>query len=109
MARRTASDSSPAGGISTTAADMGRFMLALLGDGSVDGERILSPEFVKRCSRRSITADPRIPARAYAEPYWSTHGLRLLHHDGTLGDQIGVLVLAPDGPVRDLYRIELSR
>jgi CubicO group peptidase (beta-lactamase class C family) len=31
----------PAGGLSATAADMGRFMLALLGGGSLDGEHIL--------------------------------------------------------------------
>lgn len=87
---------SPAGGISTTAADMGRFMLALLGDGSVDGGRILSPEFAKMVFAPQYTANPRIPPRAYASLYWFTHGLRLLHHDGSLGDQIGVLVLAPD-------------
>jgi CubicO group peptidase (beta-lactamase class C family) len=86
----------PAGGISTTAADMGRFMLALLGDGSVDGGRILSPEFAKMVFAPQYTANPRIPPRAYASLYWFTHGLRLLHHDGSLGDQIGVLVLAPD-------------
>lgn len=44
---------SPAGGISTTAADMARLMLALLGDGAVDGERILSPT-----SPRSRVAQP---------------------------------------------------
>ena len=27
--------------------------------------------------------------------HWVTHGQRLLHKDGTLGDQIGVMVLAP--------------
>jgi len=37
----------PSGGMSATAADMGRFMLALLQEGSVDGERVLSPESVK--------------------------------------------------------------
>jgi len=87
---------SPAGGISTTAADMGRFMLALLGDGSVDSGRILSPEFVKMVFAPQYTANPRIPPRGYASLYWFTHGLRLLHHDGSLGDQSGVLVLAPD-------------
>jgi CubicO group peptidase (beta-lactamase class C family) len=86
---------SPAGGISTTAADMGRFMLALLGDGSVDGGRILSPGFADMLFAPQYTANARIPPRAYASLYWFTHGLRLLHHDGSLGDQIGMLVLAP--------------
>ena len=87
---------SPAGGISTTAADMGRFMLALLGDGSVDRGRMLSAEFVSMMFTPQYTANPRIPPRAYASLYWFTHGLRLLHHDGSLGDHVGVLVLAPD-------------
>lgn len=86
----------PAGGISTTAADMGRFMLALLGDGSVDGGRILSPAFVKMLLAPQYTPDRRIPARGYAFLHWFTHGRHLQHHDGSLGDHISVLVLAPD-------------
>jgi CubicO group peptidase (beta-lactamase class C family) len=86
----------PAGGISTTAADMGRFMLALLGDGSVDGGRILSPAFVQMLLAPQYTPDPRIPPRGYAFLHWFTHGRHLQHHDGTLGDHISVLVLAPD-------------
>ena len=85
----------PSGAISTTAADMGRFMMALLSDGSVEGGRILSPEFTEILLAPQYTPDPRIPPRAYASLYWFTHGLQLLHHDGTLGDQLGVLVLAP--------------
>ena len=42
------------------------------------------------------TPDPRIPPRGDAFLHWFTHGLHLQHHDGTLGDQRGVLVLAPD-------------
>jgi hypothetical protein len=86
----------PAGGISTTAADMGRFMLALLGDGSVDNGRILSPEWVDMLFAPQYTPSPRIPPRGYAFLHWFTRGRRLQHHDGTLGDHIGVLVFAPD-------------
>jgi len=86
----------PSGGISTTAADMGRFMLALLGDGSADGGRILSPAARAMLLAQQFTPDPRIPGTAYGLHHWLTHGLRLLHADGTLGDQIGVLVLAPE-------------
>jgi hypothetical protein len=86
----------PAGGISTTAADVGRFMRALLGDGSVENGRILRPEFVKKLLDPQYTPDPRIPPRAYGFLHWLTHGRRLQHHDGTLGDHIAVLVLAPD-------------
>ena len=86
----------PAGGISTTAADMGRFMLALLGDGSVENGRILRPEFVEKFLAPQYTPDARIPPRGYGFLHWFTHGRRLQHHDGTLGDHIAVLVLAPD-------------
>lgn len=86
---------SPSGGVTTTASDMARLMLALLGDGSVDGQRILSPESVKAMLTPQYTPDPRIPATAYGMNQWVSHGQRLLHKDGTLGDQIGVMVLAP--------------
>jgi CubicO group peptidase (beta-lactamase class C family) len=86
----------PAGGISTTAADVVRFMRALLGDGSVENGRILRPEFVKKLLEPQYTPDPHIPPRGYGFLHWFTHGRRLQHHDGTLGDHIAVLVLAPD-------------
>src|SRR5438067_10971736 len=41
-------DAAPAGALSTTAADMTRFMLAFLQDGSVDGVAILKPETVRQ-------------------------------------------------------------
>jgi CubicO group peptidase (beta-lactamase class C family) len=86
---------SPSGGITTTASDMARVMLALLGDGSVDGTRVLSEASVKAMLAPQYTPDPRIPATAYGMTHWVTHGQHLLHRDGTLGDQIGVMVLAP--------------
>jgi CubicO group peptidase (beta-lactamase class C family)/uncharacterized membrane protein len=85
----------PSGGISTTAADMVRLMIALLGDGSVDGQRILSLQSVKMLVAAQYSPDPRIPATAYGLKHWLTHGHQLLFADGTLGDQIGVLVLDP--------------
>lgn len=86
---------SPSGGLTTTAEDMARVMLALVGDGSVDGRRVLLDASVKTLLAPQYTPDPRIPATAYGMTHWVTHGQRLLHKDGTLGDQIGVLVLAP--------------
>jgi CubicO group peptidase (beta-lactamase class C family) len=86
---------SPSGAISTSAADMGRFMLALLGDGTVGNDRVLSPESVQTLLAPQYTPDPRVPPRGYGFLHWLTHGQRLQHHDGTLGDQVGVLVLAP--------------
>jgi CubicO group peptidase (beta-lactamase class C family) len=85
----------PAGGVSATAADMTRVLLALLGDGTVDGVRLLSAEALEALTATQYTPDSRIPGTAYGIGHWVTRGQRLLFGDGTLGDQIGVVVLAP--------------
>jgi len=86
----------PAGALSTTAADMGRFMLAMLGDGSRNGVRVLSPALRGRFLRPQFRDHPRLPGVTYGFHEWRTHGRTLLHHDGTLDDQVGVLLLDPD-------------
>ncbi len=88
--------SRPAGAVSTTAADMSRFMLALLGDGSLDGVRVLSPSSRAALLQPQFRDHPRLPGVTYAFHEWHTHGRRLLHHDGTLGDQVAVMLLDPD-------------
>ena len=85
----------PAGSMTTTAADMGRYMLAMLGDGSVDGVRFLRPESVKLLLAAQYTPDPRIPATTYGFSEFVSHGLHLLYRGGTLGDQAAMVVLAP--------------
>ena len=68
---------SPAGGVSASANDMGRFMLAQLNGGVLDGERILSSK---------ITAEMLTP------------GVRWPGHGNALG--LGWLDLVEDGPHR---------
>ena len=87
---------SPGGAVSTTAADMGRFMLAILGDGSLDGVRVLSPESRARLLRPQFRDHPSMPGVTYGFHEWRTRGRVLLHHDGTLDDQVGVILLDPD-------------
>ena len=89
-------NTSPAGAVSTTAADMGRFMLAMLGDGSLEGVRVLSPESRAKFLRPQFRAHPRLSGVTYGFRGWRTHGRELLHHDGTLDDHVGVMVLDPD-------------
>jgi CubicO group peptidase (beta-lactamase class C family) len=91
----TFTHASPAGSMTTTAADMSRFMLAVLGDGSVDGERFLRPESVKMLLAPQYTPDPRIPATTYGFSQLVAHGQHLLYRGGTLGDQASMVVLAP--------------
>jgi CubicO group peptidase (beta-lactamase class C family) len=86
----------PAGALSTTAADMSRFMLAVLGDGSLDGARVLSPASRAALLRPQFRNHPRLPGVTYGFREWRTRGRVLLHHDGTLDDQVGVIVLDPD-------------
>ena len=86
----------PAGALSTTAADMGRFMRAMLGDGSLDGVRVLSPASRAKFLRPQFRDHPHLPGVTYGFHEWHTHGRTLLHHDGTLDDHVGVLLLDPD-------------
>jgi hypothetical protein len=79
--------------MSTTAADVARAMIALLNNGRLDGIQVLSAQGVSRLLAEQYTPDPRIPAHAYEMLHWKTHGLSLLHKDGTLNDQLGVMVL----------------
>jgi hypothetical protein len=89
-------NTSPAGALSTTAADMGRFMLVMLGDGTRDGVRVLSPASRAKLLRPQFRDHPALPGVTYGFHEWRTHGRTLLHHDGTLDDQVGVLLLDPD-------------
>src|SRR5215468_8579702 len=50
----------PAGALSTTAADMTRFMLAFLQDGAVDGVSILKPETVRQMEARQFEFHPML-------------------------------------------------
>jgi len=86
---------SPSGGVTSSAADMASLMIALLESGDSGGERILSPAAIGALFASQYTSHPRIPAAAYGTVHWQTHGRELIFKDGTLGDQIGVVVLDP--------------
>ena len=86
----------PSGALATTAADMSRFMLAMLGDGSVDGGRVLSADSTKAIGAAQYTPDPHIPATGYGLVHLTWHGHEFLYKDGTLDDQHGSLLLMPD-------------
>ena len=52
----------PAGGVSSTAADMGRFAQALLNGGELEGHRILKSETLKTMWTRQFAASDAMPA-----------------------------------------------
>ncbi|MFI5496767.1 serine hydrolase domain-containing protein [Actinoplanes sp. NPDC051859] len=80
----------PDGSVSTTAADMARFMNAHLHDG------ILDPQTTARMHQRSFTADPRIDGYAHGFKERTSNGHRVLLHDGGWEGFASVMMLVPD-------------
>lgn len=73
-----------AGGLSSTAADMGRFGQALLNGGELDGKRILQPETLAKMWTPQFRASPQLPpiCMGFYED-WRNH-LRWIGHEGDL-------------------------
>ncbi len=74
----------PAGGLSSTAVDMGRFARALLGGGSLDGHQILKPETLERMWTPQFRASDQMPPIAmgfYQDWRDNTHWIG---HEGDL-------------------------
>lgn len=86
----------PAGSGSASAPDMARFMLAMLGKGSLDGARILSPQSVAVLESNSFANAPRLPGMAHGFMVARESGPRMVGHGGNTRDFHSYLVLAPD-------------
>ncbi|MEX2149696.1 MAG: serine hydrolase domain-containing protein [Steroidobacteraceae bacterium] len=87
---------SPAGGASTTATDMGRFMIAWLQDGALGGVRILQPETVRRVFETKLEILP--PLNSMLLGFYEMHlnGRRIVGHAGDSQYFHGTLNLFPD-------------
>jgi CubicO group peptidase (beta-lactamase class C family) len=72
----------PAGALSATASDMTRLMLALLGEGAIDGATILKPESVKAMETRQFELHPDLHAIGLILIDYSMNGQRMLGHGG---------------------------
>lgn len=72
----------PAGALTTTAADMSRFMLAHLQNGSLDGVQLLKPETVARMHSRSAPAMPGFAAMAHGFFHSRHNGRTMIGHGG---------------------------
>ena len=72
----------PAGSLSASATDMANFMLAHLGEGAFNGQRILSEATTTQMHARSFEHDPRLPGWALGFYEQSSHGLRMIGHGG---------------------------
>jgi CubicO group peptidase (beta-lactamase class C family) len=74
----------PAGGISSTASDMGRFAEALLNDGGLDGHRILKPETLQAMWTKQFGTSDALPVMCMGFYQTWRNGLRFIGHDGDL-------------------------
>jgi CubicO group peptidase (beta-lactamase class C family) len=72
----------PAGALSATGADMTRFMLALLGEGTLDGVTILKPETVHAMETRQLDLPPAVRSLGLVLMEYSSNGQRIIGHAG---------------------------
>jgi len=73
-----------AGGLSSTAADMGRFGQALLNGGELDGKRILKPETLAQMWTPQFQANPQMPPACMGFYQTWRNDLHWIGHEGDL-------------------------
>jgi CubicO group peptidase (beta-lactamase class C family) len=74
----------PAGGVSSTASDMGRFARALLHGGELDGHRILKTETLSAMWTKQFGTSDALPAMCMGFYQTWRNGLHFIGHDGDL-------------------------
>src|SRR6266487_1250782 len=86
----------PAGALTTTAADMTRFMLAFLQDGAVDGVSILKPETVRQMETRQFEFYPMLPGLGITFMEYLIDPVRIIAHGGDTVYFHSDMILVPD-------------
>ena len=86
----------PAGAIASTAADMARFLRFLMGDGALDGVRLLQPETMAQL--RSRLFDDRLQAADMAHGFQARpmFGTTVYGHGGGVNEFLSNLVVIPE-------------
>jgi CubicO group peptidase (beta-lactamase class C family) len=87
----------PAGVMSSTSGDMGRYMLMLLNDGSIDGVTVFGPQAAGAFRTRMTSLPPDVGN--WAGGFWETRlpgGFPNFGHDGATLSFFSSMVLAPD-------------
>ena len=84
-----------AGGVSSTAADMGRFGQALLNGGELDGQRILKPETLQAMWTPQFRASGQMPPICMGFYETWRNGLRWIGHEGDLVAFHSLFMLEP--------------
>ncbi len=85
----------PAGGMLSTAGDMGRFMLALLTDGATASGRILTPSATAELFEQWYTPHDALAGAGFG--FWRQYrgDTVLVHHGGGIGTFRGQLLMVP--------------
>jgi CubicO group peptidase (beta-lactamase class C family) len=86
----------PAGSMASTGADMGRFMLAYLQQGQLDGNRILRPETVKLMQTHITRGMPDLNGIGLGFYQQDMNGHRAVGHGGDTNMFHSELILLPD-------------
>lgn len=86
----------PCGSLISTAADMARFMIAHLQDGSYGDNEILGAETAREMHEQQFTNHPKLPGTCYGFYEYYGNNLRAIFHDGDLSGFSSRLFLIPD-------------
>ena len=86
----------PAGALTTTAADMTRFMLAFLQDGAFDGVSILKPETLRQMETRQFQFHPMLPGLGITFMEYLLDPVRIVAHGGDTVYFHSDMILVPD-------------
>jgi len=87
---------SPAGAMSTTAADMARFMIAHLQEGRYEDVRILERGTAQQMHAQQFTHHPELPGLGLAFKERFVNGERLIGHGGDIGTYSAQMILHPE-------------
>jgi CubicO group peptidase (beta-lactamase class C family) len=83
----------PPATLATTAADMGRFLMAHVNGGALDEARILKTETVAEMHRQHFTSHPHMPGVAYGFFETEISGRRVLFHTGSRDHQSALAIV----------------
>ena len=86
----------PAGGIASTASDMGQFLRFMMGDGALDGTRLLQAETMLLMRTRLFDDRPQAADMAHGLQSKPQFGTVVFGHGGGLNEFISNLLFIPD-------------
>ncbi|MCA1661286.1 MAG: serine hydrolase [Novosphingobium sp.] len=89
----------PAGSMSATATDMGRFAIAHLQDGRYGDARILKPATARQMRQRLLANAPSLPGMAHGFIEYRAAGPRIIGHGGNTGLFHSYMLLAPEANI----------